>query len=114
MCIRDRYQRRVHGVSKGPLCQPKQEKFMGSDYYKAYVTYMNSTSWALYYNNSECVKNVINRDYWVGLRNSGYASVIYGKIDILVLSAFTLGFLCLLYTSPSPRDLSTSRMPSSA
>ena len=25
-----------------------------------------------------------------------------------------LGGLCLLYTSPSPRDLSTSRMPSSA
>ena len=24
------------------------------------------------------------------------------------------GLLCLLYTSPSPRDLSTSRMPSSA
>ena len=27
--------------------------------------------------------------------------------------SFPLGF-CLLYTSPSPRDLSTSRMPSSA
>ena len=25
-----------------------------------------------------------------------------------------LGIPCLLYTSPSPRDLSTSRMPSSA
>ena len=25
-----------------------------------------------------------------------------------------LGTICLLYTSPSPRDLSTSRMPSSA
>ena len=25
-----------------------------------------------------------------------------------------LGKICLLYTSPSPRDLSTSRMPSSA
>ena len=24
------------------------------------------------------------------------------------------GYSCLLYTSPSPRDLSTSRMPSSA
>ena len=24
------------------------------------------------------------------------------------------GMVCLLYTSPSPRDLSTSRMPSSA
>ena len=26
----------------------------------------------------------------------------------------TIIFACLLYTSPSPRDLSTSRMPSSA
>ena len=26
----------------------------------------------------------------------------------------TLSYCCLLYTSPSPRDLSTSRMPSSA
>ena len=25
-----------------------------------------------------------------------------------------VGYVCLLYTSPSPRDLSTSRMPSSA
>ena len=28
--------------------------------------------------------------------------------------SLTLGYICLLYTSPSPRDLSTSRMPSSA
>ena len=27
---------------------------------------------------------------------------------------FKLNYVCLLYTSPSPRDLSTSRMPSSA
>ena len=27
---------------------------------------------------------------------------------------FDSGLICLLYTSPSPRDLSTSRMPSSA
>ena len=27
---------------------------------------------------------------------------------------FAFGVPCLLYTSPSPRDLSTSRMPSSA
>ena len=30
------------------------------------------------------------------------------------LEAFRLAQGCLLYTSPSPRDLSTSRMPSSA
>ena len=29
-------------------------------------------------------------------------------------SASVAGIYCLLYTSPSPRDLSTSRMPSSA
>ena len=27
---------------------------------------------------------------------------------------YSQGYTCLLYTSPSPRDLSTSRMPSSA
>ena len=31
-----------------------------------------------------------------------------------VLGGKNLGRICLLYTSPSPRDLSTSRMPSSA
>ena len=30
------------------------------------------------------------------------------------LNQFTPSNFCLLYTSPSPRDLSTSRMPSSA
>ena len=34
-------------------------------------------------------------------------------IDTLIQQATDLG-TCLLYTSPSPRDLSTSRMPSSA
>ena len=29
-------------------------------------------------------------------------------------SHIELNYICLLYTSPSPRDLSTSRMPSSA
>ena len=33
---------------------------------------------------------------------------------ILILIIILLSYLCLLYTSPSPRDLSTSRMPSSA
>ena len=32
----------------------------------------------------------------------------------LAARGFDLLLVCLLYTSPSPRDLSTSRMPSSA
>ena len=39
-------------------------------------------------------------------------------LDVLVkeqsLDVVDLSKICLLYTSPSPRDLSTSRMPSSA
>ena len=36
-------------------------------------------------------------------------------LEMRLLSEFLGSFMgCLLYTSPSPRDLSTSRMPSSA
>ena len=41
-----------------------------------------------------------------GLRRSGASVVMLDEGDT--------AFRCLLYTSPSPRDLSTSRMPSSA
>ena len=36
------------------------------------------------------------------------------RLSGIVASIMLLIFICLLYTSPSPRDLSTSRMPSSA
>ena len=35
-------------------------------------------------------------------------------VDPEVVGARQMRYSCLLYTSPSPRDLSTSRMPSSA
>ena len=35
-------------------------------------------------------------------------------IEVQVAGTFAKDRFCLLYTSPSPRDLSTSRMPSSA
>ena len=40
----------------------------------------------------------------------------YGVISLnkTVFSTIAQNVICLLYTSPSPRDLSTSRMPSSA
>ena len=34
--------------------------------------------------------------------------------EIFLLSRRTRGIVCLLYTSPSPRDVEESRMPSSA
>ena len=45
-----------------------------------------------------------------GLGSASYAAPLIG----LALGAAFVSEPCLLYTSPSPRDLSTSRMPSSA
>ena len=41
-------------------------------------------------------------------------SIAWGISQKLSEAGAELAFTCLLYTSPSPRDLSTSRMPSSA
>ena len=54
-----------------------------------------------------------------------YSQLKIEQIDVLnvfdtphfqsdVLNGYDALYVCLLYTSPSPRDLSTSRMPSSA
>ena len=38
----------------------------------------------------------------------------FENIDLVIVNFYQFENTCLLYTSPSPRDLSTSRMPSSA
>ena len=46
------------------------------------------------------------------IRNRDFPAVQGGVLMSVLL--FAIAIICLLYTSPSPRDLSTSRMPSSA
>ena len=48
------------------------------------------------------------------LDNSALADMKSLGIKYVIIHKSTLFENCLLYTSPSPRDLSTSRMPSSA
>ena len=59
---------------------------------------------------NRCARSITQRldDYWLGLRLQ--------KLDIPAMNLIRMDIndTCLLYTSPSPRDLSTSRMPSSA
>ena len=47
-------------------------------------------------------------------RFSHYGSISKESLHNLLICRINSGSSCLLYTSPSPRDLSTSRMPSSA
>ena len=42
------------------------------------------------------------------------ASACHRRVQRLEAEGVIKDYVCLLYTSPSPRDLSTSRMPSSA
>ena len=45
---------------------------------------------------------------------AGYDAAVMVPRYRTPLNDFDMFWVCLLYTSPSPRDLSTSRMPSSA
>ena len=54
--------------------------------------------------------NAIYRD----LNVDNLVSVDYAMQQEIECSGYAKDNVCLLYTSPSPRDLSTSRMPSSA
>ena len=47
----------------------------------------------------------------VGIGGGSLDGVLFHNALVSVVVG---GYICLLYTSPSPRDLSTSRMPSSA
>ena len=40
--------------------------------------------------------------------------LLYTQLWMVLEEVYMENVICLLYTSPSPRDLSTSRMPSSA
>jgi len=57
---------------------------------------------------------VFNLSYWTGEPLGALPLPVPFAIAGALLALMGLAGICLLYTSPSPRDLSTSRMPSSA
>ena len=56
----------------------------------------------------------LHQDPDLDFTESSYLSIREGKRRVKYFYADPNVIICLLYTSPSPRDLSTSRMPSSA
>ena len=64
--------------------------------------------------NIQLISELIEIIEWTTQRSVGFTESLNDSSGNPYLRAFVLGGDCLLYTSPSPRDLSTSRMPSSA
>ena len=61
------------------------------------------------------MKALVKTESAVGLKLQDIDLPTLGSDDILIkVQKTAICGTCLLYTSPSPRDLSTSRMPSSA
>ena len=54
---------------------------------------------------------VHNEEEYIALKNSGRTDLISNEELVIKLHKY---YTCLLYTSPSPRDATLSRMPSSA
>ena len=55
-------------------------------------------------------------DFLLYFKNSTFITVVATIITLIInsMAAYALSIYCLLYTSPSPRDATLSRMPSSA
>ena len=51
-------------ISKGVLCLYKPLADMEQNFFKAFVQYNNMVKGAAFFANEECVKKVINSDYW--------------------------------------------------
>ena len=49
-------------IACGVLCRTEQN--MNNDYKKAYLAYTKMTRWATIVNNADCVKKVLNYEYW--------------------------------------------------
>ena len=58
------------------------------------------------------VEEVIGVVVAVGVIFEGFGTVVVGAVVVIVVVGAVI--VCLLYTSPSPRDQRGSRMPSSA
>ena len=65
-------------------------------------------TYSLIHDNLPCMDNDDLR------RNKPSSHIKYGEANAVLTGDALQALACLLYTSPSPRDLSTSRMPSSA
>ena len=83
----------------------------GYDFVSKNVKEKNQGMSAKYWFGTDYLGRDLFSRVWMGARASIIIALVATALKLIV---GTLYGACLLYTSPSPRDLSTSRMPSSA
>ena len=57
---------------------------------------------------------MVDTDFWVSSEKLDRFAAVYSLDELGGLKVLDTPDICLLYTSPSPRDRTRSRMPSSA
>lgn len=77
-------------VSCGVFC--RKGKTQSTEYYKAYVVYNRMLRWGMYKGNPDCVKRMINYQYWdavekseAGEKSGLLAVALYGGIILIGL-----------------------------
>eukprot|EP00831_Metopus_contortus_P028928 TRINITY_DN23901_c0_g1_i3.p1 TRINITY_DN23901_c0_g1~~TRINITY_DN23901_c0_g1_i3.p1 ORF type:complete len:120 (+),score=32.76 TRINITY_DN23901_c0_g1_i3:82-441(+) len=119
MCIRDRYQRRVHGENILIFLEDSYAKLSTLTGLEADTDLSETWNFLL----TKCIEVASDHlSYLIRMSPEDLLKLEEALFDELVERAFKSFMInltpenaaCLLYTSPSPRDLSTSRMPSSA
>eukprot|EP00831_Metopus_contortus_P029038 TRINITY_DN2396_c0_g1_i5.p1 TRINITY_DN2396_c0_g1~~TRINITY_DN2396_c0_g1_i5.p1 ORF type:complete len:141 (-),score=26.76 TRINITY_DN2396_c0_g1_i5:135-557(-) len=140
MCIRDRYQRRVHGNRNSGINMHEEAVFPQNDQYLI-KKLIGQGSFSTIYSAFDRIlkkpvamkiekpgksKKILKFESQVlrDMQGLPHTCKLYDYVSAADLNSLSyivmqllgkdLSTICLLYTSPSPRDLSTSRMPSSA
>ena len=97
----------THGTKSGVAHFVAQNEYECMDYIKMLLSYIPQ-------NNTEEPSIVSNDDDPNRLDHNLISMIPEHSLKPYDMKKIIHSILCLLYTSPSPRDLSTSRMPSSA
>ena len=101
----------AHGINDFIICLGYRG-YAIKEYFANYYLHSADVTFDLRNGETEIIQNQ-SEPWRVTLIDTGLASMTGGRLR-RVMPHLRDEEACLLYTSPSPRDLSTSRMPSSA
>ena len=101
------------------LCLYKSLDQMSTEFYRAFIVQKHSANWAVYQNNPECVKTMLNNEYWLVHEKLEKAEEqeVFGAyvfmwiaISTVILAIIILVIFFLRRKSPSDDTQETTRL----